>query len=310
MNSKGSVIILLFIIFMISTPFAVCHASELVRYTKTSSYPKQPITFKPSRTSKRSSPFKTSNPTSTPCPFTSFYTGVSIGESLTTMQINSATISNAVIPGSTVAINNAQIHYAKKDSWMVALFTGYGFAFDPFYLGGELFFKICNPQKTIYNAIAVASTTGPVTSGLAETTTVKTRKLESALDLRPGFYLSACNMIYGRVGASFNTISVSSALNSVLFNAGTFAGPVTQGLLAASTKHAVGLRLGLGIEQSLFKSLSFRLDYIFTQYKRMNLANSQVTTIAGAPVRVGTFLDARNVKVFNHSFMMGMSYYW
>lgn len=267
-------------------------------------------------------------------PFDSFYLGVGVGDSFTSGRLNSGTMVTQNGAGGGEFFSNftnlRHFQHLKRDSWFGALYGGYGFSCDYMYLGGELSIKFSghNTATTSHPVVAsdmpVDTTAGAVTSGvdtIDDTTTLTFRKVEYTLDARPGVLLSPCTLFYGRIGVAFNRATLNSNINATInetFISGGGAllfGATNSFSIAQSASKKVGIRFGLGIEQSIKECISLRLDYVYTRYRKINLATNTSNTapIAGTNgpgPAFGTFVDVRQVKPYNHSVMLGLTYYW
>jgi opacity protein-like surface antigen len=133
---------------------------------------------------------------------------------------------------------------------------------------------------------------------------VKLNPVEFGVDLRPGWLVSPDTLLYGRVGVAINRVRLQSASLGVLSIPGY---PIIAGTLLApsSSKNIAGLRLGMGVEKHISPHLSLRADYIFTYYGKIHA--DQSFSIPSLPL---AFTNNADVKLMNHSVMLGLSYYF
>lgn len=247
-------------------------------------------------------------------PFDGFYTGAGVGLSLTSSSLystGSGTLN--ILPLGTFDLfsTSSTKESYKKNSGLGALFAGYGYSCDPLYIGGELFLKFNNTSVTNYNIENSGSTIAGLASNLSDITTLKFRKTEFALDIRPGILLSDTNLFYARVGITRNKVSLSLA-ETTSFRLGGIS-PVALSQAQTKSKNIFGVRLGLGTEQMICECVALRMDYIYTRYRRVNFdASTNVTSfdpLAGANVNV-SISESLKVNTNNHAFMLGLNYYW
>lgn len=245
--------------------------------------------------------------------FDGFYVGIGVGESLTTGRLNTSTQAPILFPASstTELASSVSSQNLKRDSWFGSIYGGYGFSVCSFYFGGELSLKynnhrsLTNTNVTALNEVVGGAFPSTFVQNFNENNSLSFRKVEYALDARPGIFLSTCNLLYGRIGVAFNKVSLNSILNYQQAETG-FSSPFPSVIESGSKK--VGLRLGLGMEQMFWQCLSLRLDYIYTQYRRINIGSTLPSITSGTGT--SSFTDSRNIRPKNHSFMLGLSYYW
>lgn len=243
--------------------------------------------------------------------FDSFYAGVGLGESLTTAKMNSSTSAFAIESTTPASVSgrSALSQNLKKDSWLGAIYGGYGYSCDPYYLGAELFVKFTNRHASNFSTLndATDSPDADTITNINENPTLTFRTVEFALDARPGILLSACSLLYGRIGIAFNKYSFDPLLQTTLVDTINFGTPTDGAGIGQPTSKKLGLRLGLGMEQMFCECISLRLDYIYTRYRRINTNFNLSSTV---DTTTKTLTDSRNIKPVNHTFMLGLSYYW
>lgn len=238
--------------------------------------------------------------------FDSFYTGISVGQSLTTANVNFDVAAQVVVP----AVLNASastylLQTLKKNAPAASVFAGYGFSYDPFYFGGEFSFKKTNANASATNAAAF-TVAGTNTFNVVSTTSVQLRSVEFALDARPGIVLTCNSLLYARVGVTRNELTLKTVQN--LTAAATGFPQATFPIPQTNARNVTGLRLGGGLEQKIDQYLSLRLDYIYTHYQRMQINNAASIAVGGGGS--ASLSNSTNVKAINHSFLLGLSYFW
>lgn len=246
--------------------------------------------------------------------FDCFYTGAAIGQSHTLSSLyfaGNGLISEIEGAGNFIFMNANTTSNFKKSSLVGALFAGYGFSCDPYYIGGELFVKIANPSYSIPNYFSTGAN-ADTRLNLISNLNIKTRKTEFALDIRPGILLSDCSLLYARLGIARNKVTLTGTVHASFFATDLF----SQRTVASSqitSKNTNAFRLGAGMEQMLSSCVSLRVDYIYTFYRKLRTgATSSITyrePLTGSLVQA-SFSDAIKVKTNNYVVMLGLSYYW
>ena len=311
--------------------------------------------------------------------FNGFYVGAAIGGSFGNGTENASTTADADVPwqwayqdninqansynylgsyGIDFPDLNTNRNGLRKNSFAGSIFAGYGFGCEPFYIGAEIFVKGANFKTRSSNSDSSGSRLiindgnvlpGPgaawfgsnTTQSLSSDTHIKLNPIEFGIDLRPGVLLTCDTLLYGRVGVTWNKISVrTDSSASVTFNSATpdigfsaigataaVSPALTVGNSISNKKTKAAFRVGGGLEQIFCDCLAVRLDYTFTYYGKVcvsgeNSATGFVTTVpAGVaiPVPVAdlvaqkptiTLADSREVKVYSNTILLGLSYYW
>ncbi len=257
--------------------------------------------------------------------FCGFYTGGSAGGSFKSSGLivsNNRTLivdrqdSTLVIPNNTSAE-----HAQRKNSAVAALYAGYGYVYQDLYFGVEGSLNYANynakSNKTSADSVRAFDSDSPDLVSFdinnSNSTLVKTklRKLEPTIDFRPGLLLSPNMIMYGRIGATFNKISVTSEINdSSTTTSQGLTYPINSSLSAQQNKNKVGLRLGLGLEHNLCDNATIRVDYVHTHYRGLR-SNSKIQRIANVVGdRLTTSSTATVKSISNNAIMLGVSYYW
>lgn len=208
-----------------------------------------------------------------------------------------------------------------RNSLTGALFGGYGYIQNHFYLGGELSvfsanYKMTNSasaglnQQMDFGGLFIVNIGG--NSNIS--TQTKLSPVQGAIALRPGYLVTDRTLLYGRVGAAFASKSFTVNTNTTA-TAGFTVSPDTINLVfpltlqASKTKHVAGLQLGGGFEQKIRNNLSIRLDYIYTNYGRLNAnaARSSIITSNTGDVIIN-FTGHNQVWIISQSLMLGLTY--
>ena len=202
---------------------------------------------------------------------TGFYFGADGGLStlLNHRQLNGVNAANALTSydgeGSTV-----------DPAWGV--FAGYSYHQDKFFMAGELQFSLTKPlvSESIYNG--------------GTTTESYTNKLQWmwALTARPGYIFNHGTIGYGRigfVGGNFSHSAQHSSAQRTFTAAGSY------------KAHALGVRLGAGLETFINRHVTLRSDYVLDYLPGIKIKdpnNGQVK---------------ENISLINNEFKLGLSWY-
>jgi opacity protein-like surface antigen len=246
--------------------------------------------------------------------FSGFYAGVRVGGLSTDAKIqndSSATFVNQYDSDNRLSSSGS------NNLWNASVagdaFFGYGqfVQHSNFYLGGEAYVEYGNPSATMN-----MSAYHQQPNDDADTETLNTRTEASlghvgfGVDFRPGYLIDANTLVYGRIGAAFNRETVNS---QDVFSFNDLQGEVvTNNVLDASkTRDTVGLRLGLGAEHRISRNLSATVDYIYTDYGRVNASGvgDIHTTVDGSPETVtGGFINNATGTLATQTLMLGLKY--
>lgn len=211
----------------------------------------------------------------------------------------------------------------RKNNFAVFLYTGYGCAWEDVYLGIEAFLKRTDYRKThraTFNATEstnVSSITR-LNASVQNTIAFSTRlaPTEPGIDLRPGYFLTPCTLLYGRLGVGYNTLTLHArTVSSATVIPPLLVGTPIVGTETASKHRKIGtLRLGLGLEQHLGECMSIRVDYINTQYRGTKIRtggfSTTVPNLNNGTTQLSTQTIAHLRSFSNNSVTVGISYYW
>lgn len=244
------------------------------------------------------------------CAFSGFYTGIAIGDSVTTGHARSTESVTERVGGTTFTDSRSIRGGLKKNAFVGEIHAGYGEAWDCLYLGGEIFFKgsrVRARNSVTDSATEVVGANTVFTSTLTETHSARLRSGEFGIDFRPGVLVNPCSLLYARVGVGFNRLSINRRTTFSVTVPGVGSGSVT-GNVINRHKNVAALRLGAGLETEICANWTLRADYAYTRYRKAHHATSG--TIVN-PI-VGTLGVSSNshVSLNNHTMMLGASYYW
>ncbi len=223
--------------------------------------------------------------------FDGFYVGASVGESITNVTQDQRSLADFNNPNNFGI--SGPIALKTDNAFKGAFFVGYGQCWDSLYLGAEAFVDL-SQYKNRNSAESLIYQGFPRKNQINTHSTLSS--LQYGIDLRPGVILTPQSMLYGRVGVAFSDLTLNTEAQ--------FRNSNIQGvnLPLSEEKDVAALRLGAGLEQHLCPRLNLRLDYIYSYYGRIS---------AGAAIRgpgTLTLESDTNIKVYNNTFMLGMSY--
>lgn len=265
-------------------------------------------------------------------PFGGFYTGGAVGGLFTSARESRTTdltvsfvedvprLPRSLQAPASYTLQNAQ----RKNTIAVNLYTGYGCAWEDVYMGLEAFINRTDYKRrsrASLSATEINSATGTnrLDASFSDTLLLSTRLAPSELgiDVRPGFFLTPCTLLYGRLGVAYNKLTLHADTNpSVMVTVPLTTGTPIVGRDFASKHKKVGaLRLGIGLEQSLCENFSIRADYINTHYRGIKIRTPGNTDIPildlnGGITQLSTHTTAQISSFFNNAVTLGMSYYW
>lgn len=140
------------------------------------------------------------------------------------------------------------------------VFLGYGFLFNSFYLGPEVYFSAGSRPQADFSIQALDSFPNEL---LSTDTMTKLNLWEAGIDARLGWVATPGSLLFVRLGAAFNNMRLYS--NTTTYTNGTVV-PQTKLIDYSVSKSLVGFRAGVGIEQKLTPRVSVRADYVYTYY--------------------------------------------
>ena len=183
------------------------------------------------------------------------------------------------------------------------LYAGYGASLRPFYLAVDGFVQFGSIKLQSDVTKTGMSTNSPEVYNTLASTDFYLKGAQYGVDLLPGFSPIAASLVYARIGLS----SSQATLVTDTTNGGVNLGDNwNQPLNLSDNKTFTSIRLGAGLEQRLSKRLTFRGDYIFTNYGRLSTKGFLSNTSAlGRPITVGSSTE---IRLYDHAAMLGLSY--
>lgn len=262
-----------------------------------------------------------------PAYFNGFYVGLAAGGIQTAADVTSHDSATYVDFSDELAIlkNTFGKTSIKKNGLTTSAYAGYGFERAPYYIGAEAFVDQGCTSCTL-SANHTASHSNPLAAGgedvvLNSQPNIKLNCLEYGVDVLPGFIVAPETLLYGRVGLAFSSLELTH--NNTFTSTSSFFNPastVVTSLNPTEKKDVTALRLGVGLEEYLGSHFAANIDYIYTDYGRINVggttdANSIVLVTNGGPhPSVGTvtngFTSDAKADVSSQAVMIGMKYYF
>lgn len=241
-------------------------------------------------------------------PFQGFYTGIGVGESNVTGRVT--TTRNSTISASTFNFSSHTDSHQnlRRNSFAGTLFAGYGCHWDPFYVSVEGFAKGAKARSKLFENNRLQTNFLSSTSVLQiQTQTIAhLRTGEYGGDLRPGVLLSPESMLYGRIGAAFNKLSIQSVRQVITQNPN-----LNFPLSHRNTKNVTGWRLGAGLEQLVCECWSVRADYTYTNYRHLQKTHfGSVTFPTFSALQTASLFGKTKAKFNSHTVTLAVSYYW
>ncbi len=252
--------------------------------------------------------------------YSGFYAGGSIGAGIMLgkgREFTSTLFSFPVsVPPTSIGLSQDRHFSIKSNKFEGVLFGGYGIDCGWLYLGAELFIN-GNRGKNQVGEFATSPQIFPPAINTASTTTVTVVKVKPfgfGIDLRPGVLLTDETLLFARIGVVRKKINVTSQVDATNFNSNpTFSETLPISLSVNRHKHSSVFRVGGGIEQFICDSLSLRMDYVYSHYGKVRSENSTSAAVNSTTFGVlgtATLSSVTRLKLYNHSVLLGLSYYW
>jgi opacity protein-like surface antigen len=256
--------------------------------------------------------------------FNGFYAGISGGGLTTEGQLSanqSITFFRPTsIPQRTPTRILSVTHAAdlRDDSWIGDIHLGYGHALGPVYIGADVFANWANRDlQTSY----INSMNEFVAPGFNDSFSVTANQnikaylndVEYGVDLRPGIFLTSTTLLFGDIGAAFNSIHLNSnslvTINNLRINT-----TATTPLASNVKKNITSLRLGGGIEERIGAHWGVSADYIYTDYGNINVSGITNTNNNTTPLTPSTpngfTAQAQTKDIISQAAMLGVNYYF
>ena len=126
------------------------------------------------------------------------------------------------------------------------------------------------------------------------------------IDARPGFLLDPATLLYARVGIEWARIKLEEIADYRAFGGGSLQFDLP--IYASRSKPASHLRLGLGFEKYIGSHVSFRGDYVYTDYGSVSVSENVTGYNTGGAATQG--VESVNVHLRNHSLLFGLAYHF
>lgn len=217
-----------------------------------------------------------------------WYAGVSAGGMISQYKIN--TTSSTQYPSSAFFSQSQSNPNLFGSTPQGSIFLGYLYAlntkFVSLYIGPEIYGSISNPAFSTNQSAEATLPTESFNTQINGNSNAE----EGDIDLRIGKAVTAGSLLFGRIGAAFNTITINAS--STIARPAL---PLTSTVNNNYSKFITGLRLGGGVEQTISQKYHIRVDYIFTYYPSMNSSATQQSNPAAtfqlAPISNTTFMQ-------------------
>lgn len=179
---------------------------------------------------------------------------------------------------------------------------------DQFYLGGELggIYHTNSDLKADVNS--KADDLSDTTNNISIESHLRTRlkKYEFYADVMPGILFCDNFLAFGRLGLAINRIDYLAFTNVHFFNGIGF---IDNNLAQKISKTRSGLRLGFGVGQYITQNIVLTASYIYTWYRKFNIAGSANTITTDGTFPNG-FVFNNTSHVNKQSIMVGLNYYF
>lgn len=199
------------------------------------------------------------------------------------------------------------------NSGIAALYAGYGQCWDEYYLGAELFINLANYKNNDDFSHSRARDFRPVNpifdaSNASRNISTRLSPFQFGVDIRPGLLVTPESMLYARVGVAFaeKTVRINDAFTGETSSNGA-AGSWNFATSAETEKDVAALRLGAGLETHICNRWNMRMDYIYTYYGHNTVSSNSGAIPVGVVANV-VAADSTNVKIYNNTVMLGLSY--
>lgn len=259
--------------------------------------------------------------------FNGFYAGVAGGGNQITADTNSNSSASYIGPFVTNpafpdTLSNSQSSNVKRNTVIGDVYAGWGHQLGQsrFYAADELFYNVSNREVGSTNFAEFIDGAGAIQNNLTTTVTTKLNQTEYGNDVLAGilFGKNKSSLFYTRAGVAFNRLRLNAdnTLNITDLTAGTnpTGAIATSALPSEASKSVEGLRLGFGFAKRFSQRLAMHIDYIYTDYGKINAANVGNTnspfTLGSSSVVTNGFHNAANTDVHTQAVMVGASYYF
>ncbi|MDX2164165.1 MAG: outer membrane beta-barrel protein [Gammaproteobacteria bacterium] len=249
--------------------------------------------------------------------FTGYYAGVRAGGMVTQAKVEnntSATFVNQYDSDNQLSVNGSNNVW--NNSLAGDLFFGYGKFVNNsrFYLGGEGFVELANPEGTLaMSSYHQQPNDDDDRQTLSTNTTASLDHIGFGVDFRPGYLLDSRTLVYGRVGLAFNRETIDAKNTFTFYN---IPDDITTNntLNTSKTRDTIGIRLGFGAERRINSKLAVTVDYVYTDYGRVKVFGmGDVTTDYPGDMLITStvtngFVNSSNGSLVTQTLMFGLKY--
>jgi|GEM_PF-1624800 len=238
------------------------------------------------------------------CGFDSLYVGGSIGGNLLQGRQTGISTGSLTTGGtSNLFIFEPNTDYF-KEVFTGEVFAGFGHQFGCLYTGLEVFGQYSRLHASHARESIHAFPLEDAFEGSTVNNRVAIGPWHYGIDLRPGFLLTPTTLLYGRVGVTGTQLKFRTNASTV-FSIGDES--PTTAFEDTSKKHRHYLRYGLGIDKMINPNLALRFEYVFTNYRSLNVGGSSSGPAFGSVIGIA---ESSKVKLKTHELQLGLSYYF
>lgn len=218
---------------------------------------------------------------------------------------NVTTINNTMLASvSTLPFETNTQHFSGAGQSQI----GAGFQIKSFYLGLEALVQLADDDfETVhgdFNFIGLNVNTP--NSHLNFDTNLEMNNFEAAIDLKPGLFLSHNTLLYGRVGAAFNEVTLTDDSHYSFINA-----MIPGNTHTTETEDVTALRLGLGVEHRMHQRFTVFMDYTYTNYRDVSFDTNTLLTGNAFGQNFAFMLQTQDEAndITKQAVMLGVNYY-
>lgn len=251
--------------------------------------------------------------------YNGFYAGLKVGGERAIANGHTSNFLGLIdIFDNTTTISNRGETDGHNDIVIGNFYAGYGFTCYGVFLGLEGFVNFPRHEIRKNNVLestldfADESESVHIHQILDHCFKVTSRCVEYGVDFKPGFLITPCTLLYGRVGAAFNSFAICSR-SELLYeddSKGLVEPPsvsVMERFLSNKQHSMTGLRLGVGAELQVYENFGITLDYVFTEYGSVCIEGQHDTTIRGKTLPDGLNVNSQ-AHLRNNAVLIGVSY--
>lgn len=239
-----------------------------------------------------------------------FYAGFAAGGAYNSAEISKQTHTVTTDPND-IILSQGTLPYSGDSahfSGVGQVQLGAGLRFDSLYLGIEALGQLSNGDFDTVSGMLdfhgigmdVPSSTFGFDMGL------KMNSFEPAIDFKPGWFLSHQTLLYARIGAAFNELTLTENAHYDIVD-----GRAIADVNASKSENLVALRTGLGVEHHLNQRLHLFMDYTFTNYGDLSLHTNEMVDANLGEFTLHFDIDSQNKAddITKQVVMIGLNYY-